>query len=167
VPVPLADVPAEIFSETMRDIDLTVSAATVANDPAWIARYGGRRLLDAYWERMAAAGTDSLRAARREVLATVYPTSDDRYTLTETDLEVRGSLARYRIDLATANVRMEPSGRWLSFDSRPPEAACRYAWEQISALDDDEILQRILVRAAILADDEQLASRKLLRQIRG
>ena len=35
------------------------------------------------------------------------------------------------------------------------------------ALDDDEILQRILVRAAVLADDELLASRKLLRQIRG
>jgi hypothetical protein len=32
---------------------------------------------------------------------------------------------------------------------------------------DDEILQRILIRAAILADDEQLASRKLLKQIRG
>jgi hypothetical protein len=167
VPVPPADVPAEVFSETMRDIDLIVSAATVANDPAWIARYSGRQLLDAYWDRMASGGTDSLRAARREVLASVYGAPGDRYTLTETDLEVRGSLASYRIDLATANVRMEPSGKWLSFDSKPPEDACRYAWQQMPALDDDEILQRILVRAAILADDELLASRKLLRQIRG
>ena len=167
VPVPLADVPAEVFSETMRDIDLIVSAATVANDPAWIARHSGRRLLDAYWDRMTAGGTDSLRAARREVLASVYGTPGDRYTLTETHLEVRGSLASYRIDLATANVRMEPSGKWLSFDSKPPEDAYRYAWRQMPALDDDEILQRILVRAAILADDELLASRKLLRQIRG
>ena len=167
VPVPLADVPAEVFSETMRDLDLIVSAATVANDPAWIARYSGRRLLDAYWDRMASGGTDSLRAARREVLASVYGTPGDRHTLTETDLEVRGSLAHYRIDLATANVRMEPSGKWLSFDSKPPEDAYRYAWRQMPALDDDEILQRILVRAAILADDELLASRKLLRQIRG
>jgi hypothetical protein len=31
----------------------------------------------------------------------------------------------------------------------------------------DEILQRIVVRAAIVADDEHLASRKLLKQIRG
>ena len=37
----------------------------------------------------------------------------------------------------------------------------------LPALDDDEILSRILIRAAILADDEQLASPKLLRQIRG
>lgn len=167
VPVPLADVPAEIFSEAMRDIDLIVSATTVANDPAWIERYRGRRLLDAYWDRMAGGGLDTLRAARREVLASVYGTPGDRYTLTETDLEVRGSLASYRIDLATANVRMGTSGTWLSFDSRPPEAARQCAWRQIQALDDDEILHRILVRAAILADDELLASRKLLRQIRG
>jgi hypothetical protein len=167
VPVPLADVPGEVFSETMRDIDLIVSAATVANDPAWIERHHGRRLLDAYWDRMAAGGTDSLRAARREVLASVYGTPGDRYTLTDTDLEVRGSLASYRIDLATANVRMEPSGKWLSFDSKPPEEALQCAWQRMPALDDDEILHRVLVRAAILADDELLASRKLLRQIRG
>ena len=37
----------------------------------------------------------------------------------------------------------------------------------MSALDDDEILQRILVRAAILADDELLASRKLCGRSEG
>jgi hypothetical protein len=31
----------------------------------------------------------------------------------------------------------------------------------LPAVDDDEILHRILICAAILADDEQLASRKL------
>jgi hypothetical protein len=108
-----------------------------------------------------------LRAARREVLASVYGTPGDRYTLTDTDLEVRRSLATYRIDLATANVRMMPSGKWLSFDSKPPEVARQRAWQQVPALDDDEILHHILVRAAILADDELLASRKLLQQIRG
>ena len=37
----------------------------------------------------------------------------------------------------------------------------------LPAIDDDEILHRILIRAAILADDEHLASRALLKQIRG
>jgi hypothetical protein len=37
----------------------------------------------------------------------------------------------------------------------------------LPALDDDEILQRILIRAAILADDDKIASSKLLKQIRG
>jgi len=34
-------------------------------------------------------------------------------------------------------------------------------------LDDDKIVHRILTCAAILADDEQLADSKLLKQIRG
>jgi len=33
-PVPLADVPPEVFSEAMRDLDLVVSVTTVANDPS-------------------------------------------------------------------------------------------------------------------------------------
>ena len=48
-----------------------------------------------------------------------------------------------------------------------PGSASSYQLSGLPAVDDDEILQRILIRAAILADDEQLASRKILRQIRG
>lgn len=118
-PVPLADVPAEVFSEAMRDLDLVVSVTTVANDPAWLEEYRGQPDID-------------------------------------------------RIDLATANVQMEPVGKWLSFDTRPvPPADGLAGLLGLPALDDDEILRRILIRAAILADDEQLASRKLLKQIRG
>jgi hypothetical protein len=91
-----------------------------------------------------------------------------RFELTERDLIIHGSLASYRIDLATANVRMDPAGKWLSFDTRlTPEDMYRQQILGLPAIDDDEILQRILVRAAILADDDQLASRKLLKQIRG
>jgi hypothetical protein len=65
-------------------------------------------------------------------------------------------------------VRTEPGGKWLSFDTRTaPDKAYNHDILGLPAIDDDEILQRILVRAAILADDEQLASRKLLKQIRG
>jgi hypothetical protein len=90
------------------------------------------------------------------------------YRLTDRELVVTGSLATYRIDLATANVRMEPGEKWLSFDSRATSEQARdHDILGLPAIDDDEILQRILVRAAILADDEQLAGRKLLKQIRG
>jgi hypothetical protein len=36
----------------------------------------------------------------------------------------------------------------------------------LPALADDEILQQILIRAATLADDDKIASSKLLKQIR-
>jgi hypothetical protein len=169
-PVPLADVPAEIFSEAMRDLDLVVSVSTVANDPVWLENYRGQPGLDRYWERIAAGGLDQLRNHRREILTPIYgdPGAGARFELTDQELIVKGSLATYRIDLATANVQTEPAGKWLSFDTKPTaENTSMQEVPGVPALDDDEILHRILIRAAILADDEQLASRKLLKQIRG
>jgi hypothetical protein len=169
-PVPLADVPAEVFSEAMRDLDLVVSVATVANDPLWLENYRGWPAIDRYWERITRSGLDQLRVNRRDILAAFCdgPQTRQCYQLTDRDLVVTGSLATYRIDLATANVRMEPAGKRLSFDTRPGPAKT-YNDEVLGlpAIDDDEILQRILIRAAILADDEQLVPRKLLKQIRG
>jgi hypothetical protein len=169
-PVPLADVPAEVFSEAMRDLDLVVSVSTVANDPIWLQEYYGLPILDQYWERISRGGLDHQRARRRELLVPFCTgPAAVRYQLTDSELLVTGALASYRIDLATANVRMEPAGKWLSFDTRQDRAAGEAAHGILGlpALDDDEILQRILIRAAILADDEQLASRRLLKQIRG
>jgi hypothetical protein len=169
-PVPLEDVPADLFSEAMRDLDLVVSVATVASDPAWMDEYAGQPVLDQYWERIASGGLDQLRVHRHAILAPYFdrPAVGDRYQLTAAALVVRGSLATYRIDLATASVRVEPAGQWLSFDTKlSSQQAFDHDILGLPAIDDDEILQRILIRAAILADDEHLASRKLLRQIRG
>jgi hypothetical protein len=169
-PIPLADVPGEVFSEAMRDLDLVVSVTTVANDANFLETYRGWPALDQYWDRITRNGLDQLRLNRRDFLAAFCdgPEIGQRYRLTDRELVVTGSLATYRIDLATANVRMEPGEKWLSFDG-PAGSGEAYNHDILGlpAIDDDEILQRILLRAAILADDEQLASRKLLKQIRG
>jgi hypothetical protein len=68
VPVPLADLPPEVFSEAMRDLDLIVSVTTVANDPIWLEKYRGRPGLDQYWEAVTRNGLDQLRAHRHEML---------------------------------------------------------------------------------------------------
>jgi hypothetical protein len=168
-PIPLADVPAELFSEAMRDLDLFVSVTTVASDPTWPEGWQAPALPAGYWDRAARGGLDQLRASRRQALAPMYatPGPGDRFRLTERDLVVHGSLAIYHIDLATASVRMEPAGKWLSFDTRltaPASTTDLFPWLPVT--DDHEILSRITLRATTLANEEQLASRRLLRQIR-
>jgi len=167
-PIPLADVPPELFSEAMRDLDLFVSVTTVASDPAWPHGPDAPPILSGYWARASRDGLDQLRASRRQVLAPVYAASgpEDRFHLTQRDLVIHGSLATYHIDLATAGVRMEPAGKWLTFDTKQAAADTTDLFPWLPATDDHEILRRIVLRAAILADDEQLASRQLLRQIR-
>jgi hypothetical protein len=167
-PIPLADVPPELFSEAMRDLDLFVSVTTVASDPTWPEGWQAPAFAG-YWDRATRGGLDQLRASRRQALAPMYaaPGPGDRFRLTERDLIVHGTLAIYHIDLATASVRMEPAGKWLSFDTRqaaPASTTDLFPWLPVT--DDHEILSRITLRATTLANDEQLASRQLLRQIR-
>jgi uncharacterized protein DUF4132 len=95
-PVPLADLPQEVFSEAMRDLDLIVSVTTVANDPLWLERHRGNPGLDRYWEAITGDGLDQLRVHRHEMLTALDANSGDRFELTSTDLIVRGSLATYR-----------------------------------------------------------------------
>ena len=170
-PVPLASVPAEVFSEAMRDLDLIVSVTTVVNDPLWLEHYRGWPAIDRYWEHIVRGGLDQLRVHRRAILAAFCGGQQTRlcYQLTDCELIVTGSLATYRIDLATANVRMEPAAKWLSFDTRATADKARN--HEILGLLELHRRRRdpatILIRAVILADDEQLASPKLLKQIRG
>jgi hypothetical protein len=170
VPIPLARIPPEVFSEAMRDLDLVVSVSTVANDLVWLEHYCGEPVIDEYWQYIAHGGLDQLRVNRRAFLG-LYCDGEaarDRYWLSDADLVVKGSLASYRIDLATANVRMEPAGKWLSLDTKLSSGrAYDHHILGLPVIDDDEILHRILIRAAVLTDDEHLASRKLLKQIRG
>jgi hypothetical protein len=168
-PIPLAEVPPELFSEAMRVLDLFVSVTTIVSDPTWPQDPGAPPILAGYWARADRTGLDQLRASRRQALVPMYATSGpaDRCHLTQRDLVIRGSLATYHIDLATAGVRMEPSGKWLSFDTKrsvPVGTTDLFPWLPVT--DDHEILGQIVLRAAVLADDEHLASRQLLRQIR-
>jgi hypothetical protein len=169
-PVAISDVPTVVFSEAMRDMDLFVSVATVANDPVWIEKFSGERRLADYWEQAAHGGMDALIANRREMLTLLYGSTSpgDQFELLDRALIVRGSLATYRIDLATGNVLLESTGKWLSFDTpRPKDDEDRRLARWLPIFDDDEILLRIMVRSGILAEDERLAGRKLLKQIRG
>lgn len=165
-PVPIGEVPAIVFSETMRDIDFFVASSSIATDPNWIETVSGERRLAEYFDRIATEGLGTTVATRREALAELLGLGllGSQHQLTERSLIVEGKLGRYVIDLATANVRLDPPGRWLSL--RSPTSSITYPWDRASAVDDDEILWRILARASLLAADTEISDRRLLAQIR-
>jgi hypothetical protein len=155
---PLADVPAPVFSEAMRDVDLFVGVTSIAADPDWSDR-GPER---AYWERASFAELTESAEARRDALARMLPRLKiaDRCALEGRFLVVRGDLRTYRIHLGSANILMEPDGAYLCIvPARPKgDGAVFLPFE-------DDRLSLILSKAFLLAADTAITDESIRRQI--
>ncbi|WP_052433189.1 DUF4132 domain-containing protein [Streptacidiphilus carbonis] len=160
-PVRVAEVPPEVLSEAMRDVDLFVAVTSIAADPTWSDR-GEDRHAD-YWSRAATEHLTASAEVRREVLARLLPRLrlakqcrlEGRY------LVVSGRLATYRIHLGSANVLMEPGGGYLCI----VQARSRGV-EKVFLPFEDERLSLILSKAAMLAADAKITDPSILAQIR-
>lgn len=168
VPIPITEVPSVVFSETIRDLDLFVTVCTIANDLIWLDRMSGERRLAEYWERVAADGLGTTLELRRHAVGDSLDGGDlsGPFELTDRALVVHGKLGTYKIDLATANVSLDPPGRWLSLKNpsslRKDGSLLRDA---IDVDDDDDILQRIIARAELFAADDKIRNKTVLQQI--
>jgi hypothetical protein len=114
--VPLVEVPAVRFSETMRDVDLFVGVAGVGNDPQWIDRGGETTArLREYWHGYAFGELSAYAQTRFDVLQRLLPrlTIVDRCELDGRFLTVRGELRTYRIHLGSGNILMSPNDQYL------------------------------------------------------
>jgi hypothetical protein len=160
-PVPLEDVPAFVFSEAMRDVDLFVGVASIAADPTWID--GGINRFNAYWREHAFGDLTESGKLRRELLAELLPglKISDRLELDERYLRVRGNLHNYRIHLGSANILIEPHDRYLCIVPmrRPSLGKLFLPFE-------DERLAVILSKAMLLAADDKITDPSITHQLR-
>lgn len=164
-PLRLRDVPPEVFSEAMRDVDLFVSVSSVAIDQLW--RDLGEPRVAAYRDLSAFAVLPESAQTRRGVLQRLIPRSRiaDRCTFQERYLRVRGDLRAYRIHLGSAQVLMEPNDQHL-FVALPKGRDAAEA-NGIFMPFDDTLLGHVLGKAFLLADDAKITDQALRRQITG
>ncbi|GAA3447180.1 DUF4132 domain-containing protein [Planomonospora venezuelensis] len=158
---PLAEVPALVFSEAMRDVDLFVAAASIAVDPRW-AEQGPDRFQD-YWRTGSFAALPPSAEVRRDALSRLIGRTAiaDRCTMTDRFLVVRGDIRTYRIHLGSANVLMEPNDAYLCIVSaRDPHAGLFLPFEE------DGRLALILSKAFLLANDTAITDPSIVRQLR-
>ncbi|MQY07633.1 DUF4132 domain-containing protein [Actinomadura macrotermitis] len=158
---PLADVPAEVFSEAMRDIDLFIAVTSIATDPDWIDR-GERRHHD-YWRTASFGPLTPSAESRRDVLARLLPRTRiaDRCTLDGRFLVVRGDLRTYRIHLGSANILMEPDDTYLCIVEAPGRKPGK-----VFLPFEDERLSLILSKAFLLAADTTITDETILTQLK-
>jgi hypothetical protein len=165
-PSPLEQVPALIFSEAMRDVDLFVSVTSIGTDPVWRDGGGDGPRRD-YWERFAFGELAKSAATRREVLQQLVPRLKiaDRCSFTERHLVIRGQLRTYRIHLGSASILMEPNDQYLCIV--PNRQALPEAQDCFLPFEGDSMLSLIVSKAFLLAEDSKITDPTIVRQIGG
>lgn len=167
-PLPLTEVPALVFSEIMRDVDLFVGVASIGNDPEWEdGRLDGE--LDAYWRDYSFGRLNATARTRRETLSGLLPrlAIGDRCSLDDRFLVVRGDLRTYRIHLGSGNVLMEPDNEYLCIvpDSRTSRRGGAGTGKLYLPFEGDRTLSIVLSKALLLARDTTITDRTILNQI--
>lgn len=161
----LVDVPTVAFSEVMRDCDLFVAMASVANDPNWADRGDRTDAHLDYWHNTSFGELSITAATRREVLEKLLPRLKIRKvtTLTEKFLVVKGTRRTYKIHLGSGNILMEPNDQYLCIVAAPP-ARSSINKLYIPFAGDDK-LSLILSKAFLLAADDKIDDPTILRQL--
>lgn len=165
----LEEVPPIVFSEVMRDVDLFVGVASIANDPTWQPGDSRGAYRD-YWEHFSFGALSETASTRRQVLERLVPRLKiaDRCTLGERFLTVRGDLRTYKIHLGSGNILMQPNDQYLCIvpDRRRDRAAGHSASSVRLPFEGDDTLSVILSKAFLLADDAKIKDPTIVSQIR-
>jgi hypothetical protein len=164
---PLHEVPALIFSEVMRDVDLFVGVCSIGNDPAWQDRGEGGQF-GGYWQRFAFGDLSVTAKTRREVLERLLPRLKiaGQCELHDKFLVVRGSLRTYKIHLGSSNILMEPNDRYLCIVPDRSRATTLDGKQVFLPFEGDNTLAVILSKAFMLAEDGKIKDQSILNQIR-
>lgn len=162
-PAPLAEVPAIVLSEAMRDVDLAVGVTSIAADPQWVDR--GERAHVGYWRKAAFGELTENALVRREALERLLPRLRvaDRLEIDGRFLRVRGDLRSYRIHLGSANVLMEPDDAYLCV---VPSGKAKGPGVFLPFEEDGGRLAVILSKALMLARDGAIEDESITGQIR-
>ena len=164
---PLTEVPALVFSEVMRDVDLFVGVCSIGNDPAWRDN-GEMEGAATYWQHYAFGDLSASAKTRKEVLERLLPRLRIalQCSFQEKFLIVRGSLKTYKIHLGSGNILMEPNNAYLCIVPDRSRSSVRAEEKVLLPFEGDSTLSLILSKAFLLAEDEKITDEGIRNQIR-
>lgn len=161
----LRDVPALVFSEIMRDVDLFVGVTSIGNDAAW--QDGANNLENTYWREYSFRELTESARIRSQVLQSLIPnlkiaavcSFDKKFLI------VKGKLRTYKIHMGSGNILMEPDDRYLCIV--PEGRKDNKQGEKIFLpFEGDTLLSIIISKAFLLADDDKITDVTITRQIK-
>ncbi len=165
-PIALEKVPALVFSEVMRDVDLFVGVASVGNDPTWADGGPDGRYRD-YWQSYAFGDLAATARTRKDILERIVPRLKiaERCSLADKFLVVRGNLRTYKIHLGSGNILMEPHDQYLCIVPGRSAYTDNVPGALYLPFEGDQTLAVILSKALLLADDHKITDATIVSQI--
>lgn len=164
-PILLDTVPALVFSEIMRDVDLFVGVCSVANNPQWQDGGPNNRYRD-YWWQVGFGDLSRSATTRRDLLTRLLPRLKIAKVCSLSDkfLVVKGTLRTYKIHLGSGNIMMEPNDQYLCIvpTSRDENSSAGIALP----FEGDRVLSIILSKAFLLAEDDKIKDQTIVSQIK-
>ncbi|SEN44783.1 protein of unknown function [Mucilaginibacter gossypiicola] len=160
----LIDIPVELFSEVMRDVDLFVGVASVGNDPNWRDN-GGLPDYRNYWQSYSFGELTEIAKGRKEILERLLPRLKIAKVAEIKDkfLVVTGKKRIYKIHLGSTNILMEPNDQYLCI---VPDQSKKNITENVFLpFEGDNGLSVIISKAFLLADDDKIKDPTILSQI--
>jgi hypothetical protein len=159
------EVPAVVYSEVMRDVDLFTSVCAAGDDEGWSDQ--GDRGIGVLTGQFAIQEVSAVIALRAEMLSRVLPHTRirERCKVQKSWLEVRGNLGTYRIGLAwdAAGLATDTGMRWLKIPRKALDAVVLDLADVPIELDHRS--ETILQKAHVLADDWKMDLPELVRQL--
>jgi len=163
-PLPLAEVPALVFSEVMRDVDLFISVASIGNDPTWQDSGPDGRYIG-YWNHYSFGELSASAVTRREVVERLLPRLKiaEQCSVEGRFLIVRGRRRTYKVHLGSGSILMKPNDQHLCIvpDSPTPSPSAQV----YLPFEGDRMLSIILSKAFLLADDKGIRDPSINAQI--
>lgn len=162
--LPMYDVPAMVFTEVMRDVDLYVGVTSIGNDPNW--QDTGHNGMNAYWQSYSFGDLTESANVRVEVLKRLVPRLKirDKCTFEGKFLVVQGKLRSYKIHMGSGNILMKPNDQYLCIvPGRDVSASTERVFLPFEG---DNMLSIIVSKALLLADDDKIKDETITRQIK-
>lgn len=163
--IPVDEVPALVYSETMRDVDLFTSVCAVGEDEMWSDQ--GDRGVGVFFKKFDIHEVNATISLRADILSRVLPHTQiaDRCRVVKFWLEVRGQLGTYQIHLGWSGAALmtDKSARWLRIPQKVLSEV-ELGLEDLP-IDLDYRTELALRKAYVLADDWRISSSDLVRQL--
>ncbi len=165
-PLPLAEIPTLVFSEIMRDVDLFVGVASVANDPNWNDGGPRGRYVD-YWHNQSFGELGASAHTRKAILERLIPRLKiaSQCSFSDKFLVVKGQLRTYKIHLGSGNILMSPNDQYLCIVARSSVATPNSS-KVFLPFEGDNVMAVVISKAFLLAEDAKIKDETINRQIR-